>query len=100
MKLRKAHDMKKQPQRGGATSRSKHLLALVVALDNYIRVLGNELNDCVTIAHVHGWRSTRVAEGRKMRREIAALRRKANAQISGGTPSPECSGSALNGGTK
>ena len=35
---------------------STALLALVDALDNYIRILGNELNDCVTIAHVHGWR--------------------------------------------
>jgi hypothetical protein len=75
--------MNKQPQCGGSTSRSKHLLALVDALDNYIRILGNELNDCVTIAHVHGWRSTRVAEGEKMRREIAALRHKANAPAHG-----------------
>ena len=62
---------------------STALLALVDALDNYIRILGNELNDCVTIAHVHGWRSTRVAEGEKMRKEIAALRRKANAEAHG-----------------
>ena len=56
------------------------LLALVDALDNYIRILGNELNECVTIAHIHGWRSTRCAEGEKMRKEIAELRRKANDQ--------------------
>lgn len=70
----------KRTSAAGSASRSKHLLALVDALDNYIRVLGNELNDCVTIAHVHGWRSMRVAEGKQMRREIAALRRKANAE--------------------
>ena len=61
---------------------------LVDALDNYIRILGNELNDCMTIAHVHGWRSTRCAEGEKMRKEIAALRRKANAALRGGEAVP------------
>ena len=70
-------------KRSGMAVPSTALLALVDALDNYIRILGNELNDCVTIAHVHGWRSTRVAEGEKVRKEIAALRRKANAEAHG-----------------
>jgi len=55
------------------------LVGLVAKLDEYIAVMGDELNDTATLAVIHGWRSTRVAEGRKLRREIATLRRKANA---------------------
>ena len=47
---------------------------LVKALDNYISVLGNELADVVSIASVHGWRSTRYDEGVKARKRIAGLR--------------------------
>ena len=56
------------------------LVGLVSKLDEYIKCMGEELNDTATLAGIHGWRSTRVAEGRKLRREIAALRRKANAE--------------------
>jgi hypothetical protein len=79
----------KRKAAAGSPSRSKHLLALVDALDNYIRLLCNELTDCVTIAHVHGWRSTRCAQGEKMRREIATLRRKANEQVRRDSAAPE-----------
>ena len=56
------------------------LVGLVAKLDEYIAVLGDELNDTATIAVFHGWTSTRFDQGKKMRREIAALRRKANAK--------------------
>jgi len=56
------------------------LVGLVAKLDEYIAVMGEELNDTATLAVIHGWRSTRVAKGRKLRREIATLRRKANAK--------------------
>jgi len=55
------------------------LVGLVAKLDEYIAVMGDELNETATLAVIRGWRSTRVARGRKLRREIAALRRKANA---------------------
>ena len=54
------------------------LVGLVAKLDEYIAVMGEELAEVSPLAVVHGWRSTRVNQGRKMRREIAALRRKAN----------------------
>ncbi len=64
------------------------LVGLVARLDEYIAVMGEELNDTATLAVIHGWRSTRVAQGRKLRREIAALRRKANAALTGGEAVP------------
>ena len=56
------------------------LVGLVDKLDEYIKCMGEELNDCALIAHVHGWKSKRYGEGVKMRKEIDALRRKANAE--------------------
>ena len=57
------------------------LVGLVAKLDEYIAVLGDELNDTATIAVFHGWKSKRYDEGVKMRKEIDALRRKANANL-------------------
>lgn len=54
------------------------LVGLVAKLDEYIKIMGEELGEMATLAVVHGWRSTRIAHGHKLRREIAALRRKAN----------------------
>ena len=55
------------------------LVGLVAKLDEYIKCMGEELNDCALIAHLHGWKSKRYDEGVKLRKEIDALRRKANA---------------------
>ena len=57
------------------------LVGLVAKLDEYITIMGEELGEVSTLAVIHGWRSTRCAEGERMRREIAALRRKANAKV-------------------
>ena len=59
------------------TEREKRLLELVDALDEYIGVLGRELNDCATIATIHGWSSFRAHLGCKMRRKIKGLRKAA-----------------------
>lgn len=55
------------------------LVGLVAKLDKYIAIMEEELSEVSPLAVRHGWRSTRVAQGRKLRHEIAALRRKANA---------------------
>lgn len=46
---------------------------LIHALEDYIVLLGQELNDCAPIAALHGWQSTRVKAGEVMRRKIAAI---------------------------
>jgi len=57
------------------------LVGLVAKLDEYIKIMGEELGEVSTLAAIHGWRSTRITKGKKMRREIAALRRKANVKV-------------------
>lgn len=47
---------------------------LVNALDNYIKILGEEAGETAVIAHIHGWRSTRFQEGEILRRQIKQLR--------------------------
>jgi len=39
-------------------------------LKEYIKALGNELDDAVNIAAIHGWKSTRIKEGELMRDKI------------------------------
>ena len=53
------------------------LAALVAKLDEYIACMGQELEECAVIAHFHGWRSSRVKEGERLRRKLDALRRNA-----------------------
>jgi hypothetical protein len=52
------------------------LVKLVAKLYEYVALLGDELNSVAPIAHVHGWRSTRVAKGKELRSKIKALRLK------------------------
>jgi len=61
------------------------LVGLVAKLDEYITVMGKELNDTAILAANHGWRSTRYALGEQLRREIDALRRKANSVLCANT---------------
>lgn len=49
---------------------------LIAKLDEYIKLLVAELDDCVPFAVVHHWSSSRVGEGEKMRKEISELREK------------------------
>ncbi len=49
------------------------------ALDEYMKLLGEELSETSTIAHIHGWRSKRVEQGELLRKKIAELR-KANSK--------------------
>lgn len=45
------------------------------ALDEYMKLLGEELNETSIIAHNHGWRSKRVEQGELLRKKIAELRK-------------------------
>ncbi len=40
---------------------------------NYIKLLGEELDETVPIAHAHGWRSTRYDRGKQIRENIEKL---------------------------
>jgi|SRR6187402_3378467 len=48
---------------------------LIEELKSYISFLNEEINDLIGIAHVHGWRSTRVKEGVERRLRIEELER-------------------------
>lgn len=50
-------------------------LPLVEALDKYIELLVEELNETASMASTHGWKSSRVDVGEQMRNRIAELRR-------------------------
>jgi len=47
---------------------------LIKALDEYIELLGDELNELAGLAHVHGWRSGRAEQGKDLRKKIKNLR--------------------------
>ena len=42
----------------------------MIGLTQYIELLKSECDDMAVIAHVHGWRSDRVEEGKRMRAEL------------------------------
>lgn len=44
------------------------------ACDEYIKLLILEINELVGLAWVHGWRSTRFEQGKKLREIIQALK--------------------------
>jgi hypothetical protein len=44
---------------------------LVNAYEDYIRELGEEINELVSVAHVNGWKSTRLERGLIARKRIA-----------------------------
>ena len=49
---------------------------LIEKLEEYINLLGKEINDTASIAIAHGWQSHRVEEGEKLREEIQILKGK------------------------
>ncbi len=54
------------------------LKELIFLMDNYISVLGKELDDCYPYLTCHGWKSKRVDEGRVARDKILAIKHKLN----------------------
>lgn len=51
---------------------------VIEAQDDYIALLGAEIDDMVGLLYVHGWRSTRVAEGEEARERIRIGKEKLN----------------------
>ena len=47
---------------------------LTQVYDEYIKLLGDELNDLTTLAYVHSWQSPRVKQGEKCRNKIDDLK--------------------------
>lgn len=47
---------------------------LIEVLDEYIELLGSELDSVVLMASVHGWKSTRHDKGVQLREKIANLK--------------------------
>jgi hypothetical protein len=43
---------------------------LVVLLNDYNDLLGEELNSCAPVAHIHGWRSDNASKGEELRERI------------------------------
>jgi hypothetical protein len=46
---------------------------LAGAYKEYAQLLGDEIDDMVILAHVHGWRSSRVEQGKVLREKIKQL---------------------------
>ena len=55
--------------------RDEELEPLIIAMNDYITVLGKELDDCATMLSVHGWRSKRVQEGIDARNKILEIKK-------------------------
>lgn len=49
---------------------------LVKAQDEYLKATIAEAQETMTLAYIHGWRSTRVDLGRRLRAKIEALKAK------------------------
>jgi len=52
----------------------KTLESLVKAQNEYINLLVDEQRECIGLATVHGWKSERFEQGKKLRDKIAELR--------------------------
>lgn len=47
--------------------------ALLESYQNYIKLMGEELDDLMVMASIHGWESSRVKEGKTMRHILGVL---------------------------
>ena len=47
---------------------------LVEILEEYIKLLGEELGETVMMAHIHGWQSTRQQQGIDIRKRIQEIK--------------------------
>lgn len=47
---------------------------LIAKLEEYQKLLIDEIDDLAGLAYVHGWRSSRYEQGEKLRKEIANLK--------------------------
>ena len=51
-----------------------NLKEIIKLQDQYIKLLTDEINDMVGIAHTHGWESSRYEVGLNLRNEISRLK--------------------------
>lgn len=52
----------------------KRVEEVTATYDEYIKLLIDEINELIGMAHVHGWRSSRVEKGKELREKIAQLK--------------------------
>lgn len=52
--------------------KAERLEAIIEKQDEYIKMLGEEINSLSS--YVHGWRSSRVEQGEKLRTELASIK--------------------------
>jgi len=52
------------------TKEEKAYQELIKLKDDYIELLGEEIDDLIGLAHVHGWKSQNVEEGIEIRKKI------------------------------
>ena len=55
--------------------RNEEIEPLIIAMNDYITVLGRELDDCAVMLSVHGWQSKRVQEGIDARNKISEIKK-------------------------
>lgn len=60
------------------TKREQLMSEIITKYEEYVKLLNEEFDSIATMAYVHGWRSTKVEQGEKIRAEIASL----NSQLS------------------
>jgi hypothetical protein len=58
----------------------ERMLRLIGLYEEYIALLGKELDETASMAYVHGWKSSRHEQGKKMREKIAELRNAINTE--------------------
>lgn len=54
--------------------KTEQLEKIIEKQEEYIELLGEELDDVVQLASLHGWKSSRYEEGKKLRGELASLK--------------------------
>ena len=55
----------------------KRLKEIISTQDDYVKLLTEELDELAIFASVHGWKSTRYGQGKKLREKIIQLKEEA-----------------------
>ena len=69
------HQYAAQESAKAVQKRDSELELLIIAMNDYITVLGKELDDCAVMLSVHGWQSKRVQEGIDARNKILEIKK-------------------------
>ena len=57
------------------TAHKSDIKKITEAYDAYIKLLGDEINDLISVANVHGWQTTRYEQGVKCREKIEIVKK-------------------------